>query len=276
MTINFRSVKTRDQNATRSSRILEASSFLLAWLAIGLLWELSVELGLLNGRILPPPSQTLPYIFTGAATVGFGVERTSLAMSVLITLGRVAVGLTAGLVLALLVASAIVQFRILRKALLPIVQTLAPISPVAWIPFAIATVGIGGPAAILVVFMAIFGSMTVSAVAAFEAVPNEYLKVARNLGTSRMRTWTSVFLPAALPAIMTMLRVSFFAAWMAVLAGEMAGLNSGLGYLIIMGQQMYNMRLVMVGIMAIGAIGFLIDRALLALQRSIVWWEYRM
>ena len=72
---------------------------------------------------------------------------------------------------------------------------------------------------------------------------------------------------------MTMVRMSFFAAWMAVLAGEMAGINSGLGYLIIMGQQMYNMKLVMVGIIAIGVVGFALDRLLLVLQRRIIWWE---
>ena len=62
-------------------------------------------------------------------------------------------------------------------------------------------------------------------------------------------------------------------AWMAVLAGEMAGINSGLGYLIIMGQQMYNMKLVMIGIIAIGMIGFFMDRLLLLIQRRILWWE---
>jgi ABC-type nitrate/sulfonate/bicarbonate transport system permease component len=82
-----------------------------------------------------------------------------------------------------------------------------------------------------------------------------------------------VLLPAAAPSLMTMVRMSFFAAWMAVLAGEMAGINSGLGYLIIMGQQMYNMQLVMVGIIAIGVVGFALDRLLLLAQRKIVWWE---
>jgi NitT/TauT family transport system permease protein len=53
----------------------------------------------------------------------------------------------------------------------------------------------------------------------------------------------------------------------------MAGINSGLGYLIIMGQQMYNMKLVMIGIIAIGVIGFFMDRLLLLIQRRILWWE---
>ena len=74
---------------------------------------------------------------------------------------------------------------------------------------------------------------------------------------------------------MTVARLNFFAAWMAVLAGEMAGARSGLGALILLGQQQYNMKLVMVGIMTIGIIGFLIDRLLLAVQKRLLWWENR-
>lgn len=260
---------------TALDRLSGSSSFLVAWTLLAAFWEIGAVLGFLNPRILPPPSQTLPYLLSGAASVGFGVQRTGLIESVVITLSRIAIGLAAGLAGSLLLAALIVEFSPLRRLALPIVQTIAPVSPVAWIPFAIAIVGIGAPAAIFVVFMAIFGSMTVSAVSAFQAVPKEYLKVAQNLGTSRLRIWRSVLLPGALPAILTMTRLSFFAAWMAVLAGEMAGINSGLGYLIIMGQQMYNMKLVMVGIMTIGVIGFAMDRLLLLIQHRLLWWERR-
>lgn len=258
-----------------NSRLATAAWFAIAWALLLGLWELGGATGILNPKILPPPSQTIPYLLSGSASVGFGTQRTGLLDAALVTLGRVFLGFAAGLVAALACAALIVEFRPLRRLLMPIVQTIAPISPVAWIPFAIVLVGIGGPAAVFVVFMAIYGSMTLSAVAAFDGVPAEYIKVAQNLGTPRWRLWARVILPAAAPAILTVARMSFFGAWMAVLAGEMAGINSGLGYLIIMGQQMYNMRLVMVGILCIGAIGLAIDRLLLLAQRRILWWESR-
>ena len=265
------------RNLTRVllSRLSAGGSFLFAWALLIAFWEIGAAQGFLNPRILPPPSQTIPYLLSGAASVGFGVQRTGLFESVAITLSRIAIGLGAGLAGSLLLAACIVEFGPLRRLALPIVQTIAPVSPVAWVPFAIAIVGIGAPAAIFVVFMAIFGSMTVSAVSAFEAVPKDYVRVAENLGTPRLRIWRLVLFPGALPAILTMTRLSFFGAWMAVLAGEMAGINSGLGYLIIMGQQMYNMKLVMVGIMTIGVIGFAMDRLLLLIQRRLLWWEQR-
>lgn len=247
--------------------------FLLAWALLIGFWELGAAQGFLNDRILPPPSETIPFLLKGEAAIGFGTQRTGLFEAVLVTLGRIAIGLGAGLFGAILLAAFIIEFIPLRRIALPLVQTIAPISPVAWIPFAIAIVGIGAPAAIFVVFMAIFGSMTLSAVAAFDGVPGEYIKVAQSLGASRRRIWFRVILPAATPNILTMARMSLFGAWMAVLAGEMAGINSGLGYLVTMGQQMYNMKLVMVGILTIGVVGFLLDRIMLLIQKKVLWWE---
>ncbi len=257
------------------AKIIDSFWFLFAWALLIIFWELGARFGFLNAGILPPPSQTIPFILSGHAAGGFGGQQNGLIASAVITLSRIFIGLISGLLCSVLLGAFIVEWKPLRRLVFPIVQTIAPISPVAWIPFAIAIVGIGGPAAIFVVFMAVFGSMTVSAVAAFEGVPAEYVKVAQSMGLSRRRMWVSVFLPAATPAILTMTRLSFFGAWMAVLAGEMAGINSGLGYLIILGQQMYNMKLVMAGIITIGVIGFLMDRLILLIQKKILWWEYR-
>lgn len=253
----------------------EAGWLLFAWVLIAAFWELGAYTEVLNPRILPPPSETLPYLLQGPAPAGIGAQRTTFVGAILDTLSRVAIGYFLGIFAAMVLGALIVRYKPLRRVCFPIVQTLAPVSPVAWIPFAIALVGIGSPAAVFVVFMAIFGSMTVSAVAAFDSVPEEMLKVGRSLGTKRAHMWTRVIFPASAPSLMVMARMSFFAAWMAVLAGEMAGINSGLGYLIILGQQMYNMKLVMVGIITIGVLGFVIDRLLLLIQRRLLWWEYR-
>ena len=261
-------LRWRDLRGTVSTVIW----FLLAWLLIGVLWEVAVHFHWVHGRILPPPSETIPYLLSGPAPAGIGTQQLTYGGAVLDTLGRIAIGFVLGVTVAIVIGVLISLVRPFRNLVLPIVQTIAPISPVAWIPFAIAIVGIGGPAAIFVVFMAIIGSMTISVVTAIENTPQEYLMVARNLGTRGVRLWTHVILPSAAPTLIETARLSFFAAWMAVLAGEMAGIDSGLGYLIMLGQQMYNMKLVMVGIITIGFLGFAIDRALVLLKKKAAWW----
>lgn len=246
--------------------------FCLAWLLIILFWELGSRMAWLNPQILPPPSETIPYAFSGNISIGFGQQKTGLSEAIAITLARVGTGMLAGLLISSCLAIMVIELPLLRRLILPVVQSLAPIAPVAWIPFTIAVIGIGGQAAIFIVFMAVLGTMSLSLIAALDGIPAEYLKIAHNLGTSRMRMWWHIRLPAITPSAMTAIRMSFFGAWMAVLAGEMAGINSGLGYMIIMAQQMYNMKMVMIGILAIGFIGFVIDRLLLLVNARLLQW----
>jgi ABC-type nitrate/sulfonate/bicarbonate transport system permease component len=247
--------------------------FLVGWAVLALGWELGAATQILNPDILPPPSQVIPYLLGGDLSAGIGPQQVSYGEAIVRTLVRVTVGLTLGILAALPLGTVIVAIPAVRQFAMPIVQTIAPIAPVAWVPVAIALVGTGDQSAIFVVFMGIFAVMTLATVAAISAVPEELLKTARSLGVSGIDLWLQVVFPAVAPSLLTIVRVNFFAAWMAVLAGEMAGINSGLGALIILGQQQFNMKLVMAGIITIGIIGFAIDRLMLFVQRRLLWWD---
>jgi ABC-type nitrate/sulfonate/bicarbonate transport system permease component len=247
--------------------------FLVGWAVLALGWELGAATQILNPDILPPPSQVIPYLLGGDLSAGIGPQQVSYGEAIVRTLVRVTVGLTLGILAALPLGTVIVAIPAVRQFAMPIVQTIAPIAPVAWVPVAIALVGTGDQSAIFVVFMGIFAVMTLATVAAISAVPEELLKTARSLGVSGIDLWLQIVFPAAAPSLLTIVRVNFFAAWMAVLAGEMAGINSGLGALIILGQQQFNMKLVMAGIITIGIIGFAIDRLMLFVQRRLLWWD---
>jgi ABC-type nitrate/sulfonate/bicarbonate transport system permease component len=249
--------------------------FLTGWLILGGVWEIGARVGFLNPAILPPPTQFIPYLIQGAGTVGIGVNRVSYGQAVLETVLRVAIGFGLGIGGALVVGTLLASIAPARLVGLPIAQTIAPIAPVAWIPLAIVLFGTGNRSAIFIVFMGIFASMTLATVAALTAVPPEYIKGARCLGSRGWRLWLRVIIPAAAPSLATAIRISFFAAWMSVLAGEMAGIDSGLGALVILGQQEFQMKLVMAGLVTIGVLGFGFDRLLLLLRHRVLWWEAR-
>lgn len=247
--------------------------FLVGWLVLALGWELGAVTKVLNPDILPPPSQVIPYLLGGDLSAGIGPQQVSYGDAIVRTLMRVTIGLTLGILAALPLSTLIVAVPLIRQFVMPIVQTIAPIAPVAWVPVAIALVGTGDQSAIFVVFMGIFAVMTLATTASISSVPEELLKTARSLGVSGSRLWLWVVFPAVAPSLLTIVRINFFAAWMAVLAGEMAGINSGLGALIIIGQQQFNMKLVMAGIITIGIIGFTIDRLMLFVQHRLLWWN---
>jgi NitT/TauT family transport system permease protein len=257
------------------SRARALAGFVGAWAILFGAWELGAKTGVLNPSILPPPSQFVPYMIEGAGSAGIGTAQVSFAHAILDTVFRVAVGFGLGVGAALVIGVLLASTPVARLVGVPIAQTLAPIAPVAWIPLAIALIGTGSASAIFVVFMGIFATMTLATIAAVSAVPTEFIKGARVLGTRGWRLWLRVIVPAASPGLATAIRISFFAAWMSVLAGEMAGIDSGLGALVILGQQQFNMKLVMAGLVMIGLLGFAFDRLLLVLRHRVLWWEAR-
>ena len=133
--------------------------------------------------------------------------------------------------------------------------------------------GIGNPTAIFVVFMGVYFILTISTVAAVGGVDQRLIKTARSFGASKLQVWARVIFPSVLPQVFTMLRINFFAAWMAVLAAEMVGLKNGLGMMIILGREMFNTNLILLGMCMVGATGYLVDVLLVQIQRRVLWWE---
>jgi NitT/TauT family transport system permease protein len=142
----------------------------------------------------------------------------------------------------------------------PVVQLLRPISPIAWIPVAIVLFGIGNAAPIFLVFLGALFPILLTAQQGVGNVPPMYLRAADNFGLSPQGLLFRVLLPAALPQILTGLRIALGIAWLVLVAAEMIAVDSGLGYLIIDARnagKRYD--LVVAGMLLIGLVGLLLD-----------------
>jgi NitT/TauT family transport system permease protein len=148
----------------------------------------------------------------------------------------------------------------LWRAFDPLVQLLRPVSPIAWFPLISLWFGIGNLPAVVIIFLAAFYPILLATVAAVRNVPPVYLKVANNFGASPRKTFWDVIIPAAFPQITIGLHIAIGSAWVFLVAGEMLGVRSGLGYLIIDSRNNMRTDLVLVGILLIGLFGLLIDR----------------
>ncbi len=180
----------------------------------------------------------------------------------------VLVGVPLGLVLG--------WFRPAFAALNPFIQILRPISPIAWIPVAILWFGVKDTAPVFLIFLASVFPITVSAMAAVQNMQQVYLRAAQNFGLKGLPLFRRVIFPAALPQVITGIRIALGVAWLVVVAAEMIAVNSGLGYLIIDARnagKRYD--LVVAGMVMIGLIGLLLDLLVRRLEKfDEVRWGY--
>lgn len=173
----------------------------------------------------------------------------------------VAVAIPLGLVLG--------GFAPLRRAADPLLQILRPISPIAWFPLAVLWFGIGNPPAIFIIFLSAFFPVLLSTISGVRNVDGIYLKVASSFGASRSLTFISVIMPAAFPHIMVGLHIALGTAWIHLVAGEMLGAQSGLGFMIVDARNFLRTDLIIAGMALVGLLGLLIN-ALMHRAESLV------
>jgi len=219
-------------------------------------------------------------LFPTPLAVGKGIlelARKGLLLKYIVaSLFRVSVGFVLATLVGVPLGLVLGWFRPAFMALNPLIQVLRPISPIAWIPVAILWFGVDDTAPIFLIFLASVFPITVAAMAAVQNMQVVYVRAARNFGLSGLLLFRKVVLPAALPQIITGIRITLGVAWLVVVAAEMIAVNSGLGYLIIDARnagKRYD--LVVAGMVMIGLIGLLLDLAVRQLEKfDEVRWGY--
>jgi len=156
----------------------------------------------------------------------------------------------------------------------PVIQFLRPISPLAWIPVAIVVFGVNDRAAIFLIFLASLFPILVAAMNGVRGVPAMYRQAGRNFGLSPGALLARVVFPAALPELLSGIRIALGIAWLVVVAAEMIAVNSGLGYLVIDSRnagKRYD--LVVAAMVLIGVIGLALNVAVgrVARLRAVRW-----
>ncbi|MCR4437183.1 MAG: ABC transporter permease [Clostridiales bacterium] len=186
-----------------------------------------------------------------------------------VSLFRFLLGYVAAVVAGVVFGLTFGWFNRLWEIIDPVVQVLRPISPIAWFPFIVLWFGIGDLPAIVIIFIAAFYPVLLSTVSSVGKVDQTYLKVARNFGLKQFQVFTKIIFPAAFPYIANGLHIALGSAWIFLVAGEMVGAQSGLGYLIVDARNNLRTDLVLAGIIFIGILGLLLDKAIRVLEKWI-------
>jgi len=221
-------------------------------------WHFSVKIS--NSDIFPTPVM----VVTGIVVL---IQNGLLFKYIVASLFRVASGFILALVIGIPFGLMLGWFGRAFFAFNPMIQILRPISPIAWIPVAILWFGVSDAAPVFLIFLASLFPITTAAIAAVQNIQLVYLRAARNFGVKGLALFKQIVFPAALPQIITGVRLALGVAWLVVVAAEMIAVNSGLGYLIIDARnagKRYD--LVVAGMVLIGLIGLVLDFLVRRLQ----------
>ncbi|HZI03163.1 MAG TPA: ABC transporter permease, partial [Archangium sp.] len=154
------------------------------------------------------------------------------------------------------------RVKTLRRLLRPLVVGLQALPSICWLPLALLWFGL---TEMSIIFVVVMGSVLAIAIAVEDGIMGVdplLLRVASTYGIRGARFYGGVLLPAALPGIVTGLKLGWSFAWRALMAGELLYVSGGLGQLLTMGRELMEIPQVMAVMLAIILVGTFIDRVL--------------
>lgn len=187
------------------------------------------------------------------------VREGDLQLHVLASLGRIARGFGASALLALSAALLCAWFPLLLNQARPLLEFLRHIPPMSVIPILILWFGIGEAPKIILIILATFFPVFMSAMQGISGCDAKLVEVGRVFRYTRWQIFRFIIIPSAVPSILTGLRLGLGYSWRALVAAELVAASSGLGYMILDAEQLSRSDVVIMGVLVIGVLGALLD-----------------
>lgn len=206
-----------------------------------------------------------------ADTFAAGVDLTRdgrLIDSSLISLQRILIGWGAGIAVGVPLGILMARVKVIRLLLDPYIEFFRFIPPIAFVTLAIAWFGIGETSKVVLIFYTSVFIITINTIAGVLAITESKLLAAASLGASKRQTFFSVVLPSTVPHIVTGARLALGNSFLTIVSAEIVAANSGLGSLIWSSRNFGRIDWIFVGIIALGILGYLCDRAIRLLART--------
>lgn len=227
-----------------------------------ILWEMAVRAKLVNKNLVPPPTVLWKTLLELIAS---GKLLTGLAVS----FRRVFSGFFIASMIGVLLGFFMGLFEPVNRAMASLVNILRPIPTIALIPIFIIVLGIGESANVSIIVIGALWPILLNTTAGVLSVDRKLMELAYAYRISKSKVVFQIILPSALYNIITGLRLGLGGAWMSVVAAEMIGATSGIGYMIMFAKSLAQAANMYVLVLVIGIIGLVIDRALLFFQNMI-------
>ena len=237
-----------------------------------LIWDRAVAIS--GTRLIPSPHQVAVMMYDFSFG---GVYDDAFSGTILIHIWKSVQRVYSGFFLAAIVGiplgMMIGRSRILRQLLDPTISLLRPIPVTAWLPLSMIFFGLGPKAAIFLVFLGAFYPILLNTMFGVRSIDPRLFEAAAMLGCSGTGMFRQIVLPASLPAIFSGLRIAHGFAWILIVVGEMTGVPTGLGSVVMDGRTLSRTDLVITGMIVIGACGFVTDRIIVVISNRLLSWS---
>lgn len=192
-------------------------------------------------------------------------------VSVFVSLERILVGIFLAAMIGIPIGILVGFYPRFRSLSYSSIQFVRMISPLSWMPIALLLFNSFETAVYFLIVMATICPIILNTTIGVLNINPQWIKMALNQGASNIQLIRTIIVPASLPSMLTSLRLALGVAWIVLVPAEFLGVSSGLGYLINDARDTMEYDKLMAMIIAIGILGFSLDRIFQKLQQTFSW-----
>lgn len=175
------------------------------------------------------------------------------------SVSRILIGYSLSFVVGVLLGFLVSRFKLLNDTFGSLVGRFQVLPSICWLPLAILWFGLSSTAIQFVVVMGALPAIVIATDNGIRNITPVYVKAAHTMGVRGIDLYWRVILPAALPSIVTGMKMAWAFAWRSLMAGELIFVSSGLGYLLTVGRELNDMAQVMAVMLVIVVVGIFFD-----------------
>lgn len=260
------SIKDKKENTflVLPKKIILNSISIIAFLV---LWEIVARLKLVSTPAFFPPVSKVFMALLDEAVTG------KLWVNIQISLQRALIGFVVGLIVAIPLGIEIGWFKKFGDIINPLLQVFRNMPVLALLPVFVMFFRIGELSKVMVITWGVLWYTLLNTISGVRSVDPQLIKAARSMGTQPLRLFASVVLPAALPFIFTGIRLSATVSILILIAAEMMGASSGIGYALYFYQANFLIPQMYVYIMIMAILGTTVNFVLEAVERRCFRWR---
>lgn len=258
----------RFQDAKRYEKAICAVISIFFFLCI---WQMVVTYTKVGIVMVGPFTVFKKFVTSMVVPIGSNTIQSHILWSLSRVMTGFALGSLAGIALGVLMG----WNKPLEALFRPLYELIRPIPPIAWIPLSIVWFGLGEPSKYFLIFLSAFSNITMNAYAGVRAVDPVLMGAAKMLGANDRQVFSTIVLPSCVPHIFAGLQIAIGSAWATVVAAEMVRSSEGVGWVIIKGQDSNSTVQIMVGIVAVGIVGFILAVLMRRIEAKLCSWNVR-
>jgi NitT/TauT family transport system permease protein len=250
--------------ARRGRRLPTSLDGWIVGIAILLIWEVGVRVGNVPPFLLPPPSAIAARLIRDYRLIGFHTLATS---------SEVLIGFFLSIVISIPLAALLAQFRVLERAIYPVLIASQTIPKVAIAPLLVVWFGFGETPKIIIAFLICFFPIVVDSLIGFRSVSKEVSWLAASMGASRWKTFVHFHIPSALPNIFAGIKVASTLAIVGAVVAEFVASERGLGYQLIIANGTLDVVLAFSALVILSLMGVALFTLVDAAERWMLPWH---